>query len=236
VLAKSRVVRTLAAWGLLLSACVVVGSTYGADEGAKRYPWLPADLSETVGPLAVTTPPPDLRVWQSGPYCGVNCAYALLALDGYRVTHREFVASHPVKDGRGLSMSDLQDILSEYGVRSEVREVSPEMLWELEPPFVVRLQSKGGYHYAVFVPQVPEEGSYWLLDGTELALMKVAKTELHRDFTGYVLIVNASRHVQFVNWAVRLLQIVVVGQLFFVLGVSFTIWRRSRRKNRPPDA
>jgi hypothetical protein len=232
--------RVAAFWLLQCTAAfgaLAAGSASYAEDG-ELFPWvrkhIPADL-----PTAKEVPPPDPRVWQAGPYCGTNCAYVLVAAAGHDISHDEFAAKHQPQSDKGLSMLELQAILAEYGIATDVREVTPAEAKSLPAPFIARLKIVGTLeHFIVVTGYDSTLRRFHAIDGTAAAMFGVDEADFNREFSGYVLV--GRRPFPF-HWVDRLFKLIlsVQGIATVALAINFMKSRQTVRRNestRPSTA
>ncbi|MGE3819674.1 MAG: cysteine peptidase family C39 domain-containing protein [Isosphaeraceae bacterium] len=131
----------------------------------------------------------DLReTWQTGPYCGANSLYVLLALKGRDVAYSTLKSEVPTT-ARGANLVDLKVAAGRHGQVLEVYKTTPGELAALGKPLIALLGlGKGPEINGHFVVVCGENESHIdAIDGTTGNLDVIAKPAFAREFSGYVL-------------------------------------------------
>ncbi len=127
-------------------------------------------------------------VWQTAPYCGVNCMYAFLSICDVSLEYSEVKKSIPTTF-KGANLLELQKVGSRYGIATEVVKITPGEMKGIKSPFIALLgsASKGAVdgHFVVVCGQT--DSSITLIDGTTGHLDKIPSFQFNRSFSGFVL-------------------------------------------------
>lgn len=133
-----------------------------------------------------------IDAWQTGPYCGANSLYLMLALHGISTSPGKVRAAVPTEE-QGASLLEIKNGAIEFGLPVEVLEIRPAQLQNQPLPFVALMgqaspEDSANGHYVV-VLQVETEKEYLkVIDGTKANLMTVDAGPFNREFSGYVLV------------------------------------------------
>jgi len=136
-------------------------------------------------------------IWQTAPYCGVNCLYVFLRLNDLKVTQAELKKEVPTTLN-GASMLDLQNAARHFGLETEVVAANPGELKSLRFPMIALLGASANRqvvgHYVVLCNEIAQ--SIAAVDGTTGNLDRISKAIFNRDFSGYVLVKKRSAIVE----------------------------------------
>jgi predicted double-glycine peptidase len=127
-------------------------------------------------------------IWQSAPYCGLNCLFVVLSLHGSVVDYKSLKKEVAVTN-RGASLLDLKAVAAKYGYAAEVIRTTPADLRHLDLPIIALLGADMGPelngHYVVVCGEI--DADVFVIDGTSGNLDQMSTTLFNRAFSGYVL-------------------------------------------------
>lgn len=131
-------------------------------------------------------------VWAKGPNCGPNSLFVYLKLLGVNVNYSELSGKCAVDPVSGASVNSLLGIACDYGVKSEVRFLSPELLPRLPFPLVAHLNNShsagANGHFLVIFEFRDADRAFGTIDGTSGIVSYRPLDVLSREFSGYVLL------------------------------------------------
>ena len=125
---------------------------------------------------------------------------------------------------QGLSISNMQDILEEYGVYSEAYEVSDiEKLAEQEFPMILMCKNSGMPHYVVLHKTDGE--TYIVSDPAKPQIEEKTRVEIEKDFMGYAICIDHIEHVKPKSLSIRKLYTDIIRELdwkkrMMIIGVA----------------
>jgi hypothetical protein len=139
-------------------------------------------VPEAVHPIS------DDDIWQTAPYCGANCLYALLVLNDRPVRYSDLRKEVPTASN-GASLLDLQRCAERFGLATEVLSVNPGDFRNLRLPIIALLgepvNGSVNGHYVAVCSQSDDEIA--AIDGTTGNVDRIGRPQFNRAFSGYVL-------------------------------------------------
>ncbi|MBD5545150.1 MAG: ATP-binding cassette domain-containing protein [Lachnospiraceae bacterium] len=113
---------------------------------------------------------------------------------------------------QGLSISNIQCILEEYGVFSEAYKVSDiEKLAEQQFPMILMCKNKGIPHYVVLHQTDGRE--YIVSDPAKPQIEKKTKEEMEKNFMGYAICIEHIEHLRMKSFSTKKLYADVISEL-----------------------
>lgn len=131
--------------------------------------------------------------WRSGPYCGVNAAYALLSLLGGDASYEHVRSQIRVSDA-GSSITDIRDFLCGEGFEVTVVRANPSELVRTPAPFIAHFERderqaympSGRGHFVVVISA--DRSAIRYIDGATAAIENRATQDFVRNWSGYLLV------------------------------------------------
>ncbi|MGO9471241.1 MAG: cysteine peptidase family C39 domain-containing protein [Isosphaeraceae bacterium] len=129
-----------------------------------------------------------MDIWQTGPYCGLNCLYVILRLHGRQISYDKL--KNEVRTTLdGATLLELKTAGTRYGLEMSVLKVSPQGMDRVEHPVIALLGDGDGPdvkgHFVVVYNNT--EDTVEVIDGTTGNLNRISKGLFNRAFSGYVL-------------------------------------------------
>ncbi|MGH7192452.1 MAG: cysteine peptidase family C39 domain-containing protein [Candidatus Saccharimonadales bacterium] len=138
-------------------------------------------------------PPHTEPHWRSGPYCGVNAAYALLRLLDAETSYEKVRLQISVT-GAGSNLMDIRDCLARAGFHAAVVKGSPSDLIRTRTPFIAHFErderqafapSDRG-HFVVVVAANHRSVRY--IDGATATIENQPADNFIRNWSGFMLV------------------------------------------------
>lgn len=166
--------------------------------------------------------------WRDASRCGINSAYVLLKLNGFKSSYSGLLEQFSPKSLDGTSLRGLRDILNMNGLQCQVCKTDVDGLRAMKLPVIVHMEldNSGSFsliargHYSVVV--AIKANAVWLIDGTSGSLTEISSDEFHRRWTGY-LVCKERESVPI--W----LKIVTFGNFAILIGSITQNWRTGRK-------
>lgn len=113
---------------------------------------------------------------------------------------------------QGLSISNIQKVLEEYGVFTEAYEVLEiEKLAEQQFPMILMCKNKGIPHYVVL--HETDGKKYIVSDPAKPQIEEKTKEEMEKDFMGYAICIDHIEHLSSKTYSVKKLYTDIISQL-----------------------
>lgn len=206
---------------------------------------VPADAKGKVGiefvvPEGLKTPPRLIleAPFQQGNRCGPNALYILLRLLHKSVSYEELLAKLPTGEA-GCSLEDLQRVGTEYGVRLDLRQLTPEELQTAPKPLIIHVRTPTASdgktptgHFTVVTGNEP--GEYLLgVDTSNAQPTTFSPQYLARNFSGSVLVPDTARTWIWSHEGIFYLT-VLIGVVLLNLGALWRLRPVSPPSVQPP--
>lgn len=129
-----------------------------------------------------------MDIWQTGPYCGLNCLYVLLRLHGRRVSYDK-LKNEVRTTQRGATLLELKTAAARHGLEMSILKVSPQNMDRVRYPVIALLGDGDGPdvkgHFVVVYNNT--EDTVEAIDGTTGSLNHISRGVFNRAFSGYIL-------------------------------------------------
>ena len=234
---------------VVLTMAVSMLPGVGKTSMGQAKDWPPTDFSppkldwSSIGKPVTYAVPPGLttpeslrfdKPFQQGPRCGVNGLFAMLQICGKDVTYDD--VQRRVKLGPdGANLEDLRESASAFGLRAEVRKLTPEDIVVAPKPIMVHVNApatgsgkaiEGGGHFTV-ITSVDAEGVFNGIDTTNGLFTSWSPDRISRDTTGYCLVLDAGPR----SWLFSLKGSLIAGHFALIIALNFLIMARIQRRN-----
>lgn len=154
--------------------------------------------------------------------CGPNCLYMLLTDLGHTVTTDEWEAWYPSHPD-GMSMADLKDVCSRFGVDTEVRRCTPGDLRSLRGPAIAHMDMGPSRprHFVLLTGTITANERIEVIDGTTAETKYYPLETITNIWTGWVLLVRRPPYRY--HW--------IMAGGWLLVG-AWGLLRHARRRNR----
>lgn len=205
---------------ILLSAAMLLANEETSRHGEKRF-----SVSESLSELHAQSPnPPEVRKQA----CGLDCAYLMLRLHGWKSTYPE-VEKRIAVGPHGSSLADMQTAMCELGLPVCSVSCVPEDLRRLPLPAVALMEEEiGATRHFVVVTSVNEREVVFL-EPNGLSEQSIPRAQFSQLSTGCYLAVAEARFLGLPKSTVAFW----LGVSIIV--VSLVLFLRSRRRPRFPS-
>jgi len=186
-------------------------------------------------PKGLTTPE-SLRfdkAFQQGPRCGLNGLFAMLQMCGKDVTYED--VQRRVKLGSsGANLQDLRDAAASFGLRTEVRKLTPDELIVAPKPILVHVDTpatgsgkgeQGAGHFTV-ITSTGSDGTFQGIDTTNALFCTWRPDSISRDATGYCLVLASGPG----EWLLTSRGMLIGGHFALILVVNLVLMSRILRR------
>jgi predicted double-glycine peptidase len=132
------------------------------------------------------------RGWQTGHKCGPVALYFMLNLNGIHTSLDDTLAKVPIIAGKGASIESLRQAAAEFGLETEVVQVSPQQFLSLPKGSIVHWNTiasadQANNHFDVLVGYVGAD-KYLIIDTTNCITTTVSQDVATQRSSGYALI------------------------------------------------
>lgn len=148
--------------------------------------------------------------WRSEQRCGINAAYAALQAAGLNVSYDLLIKKIPISEGRGTSLQELADAITDLGLAMRTIKASPHEFFSIQFPAIAHLEmdvseiselNQTG-HFVLVISSTPTTVRY--LDGSSGQILDTSTEDFLRRWSGY-LIIQAPRPKTFQTFCVMAL-------------------------------
>jgi hypothetical protein len=179
--------------------------------------------------------PPELRydqAFQQGPSCGPNALYFLLRLCDVNVSYADVLTRVPLGP-KGSNIEDLRKAAAEFGLATEVRQLTPEELVKAPKPLLVHVNipaTGSGHtdeeqgHFTVVTRAIPE-GGFRGIDTTNALVTSWTPQFFARNASGYALVVPGRSR----SWLLTPKGLALGGAFLAIVALNLWIAGRLRK-------